>query len=200
MGRYCFTNWLGVDPLIVIAVFLAALFIVLVFNVRLYHNRLLAICPKVIDSNDRLVARTSWIAWFLMLTLLSRKVVVDAKKHRVFIKRRLFWFCVSIFSIPFDQIEKISYNYEDWGPFTGVGLTGNTKDCFSVNLQLVNGEDVHLFNFLGEGTFEARAPNPLLSFSWYWAKMLLAFSGSQEDDSRRFVDRLEELIGAPVSP
>jgi hypothetical protein len=103
-------------------------------------------------------------------------------------------------TIPFQQIQKINYNYEDWGPYTSLGLTGDSKDCFSVKLRLMDDSEVHLFNFFGEGDFEPGVWNPLFSLRWYLMKILVPFCGSQEDSSRQFVDRLEKLTGANVAP
>ncbi|MGA2061392.1 MAG: hypothetical protein ABSG67_12990 [Thermoguttaceae bacterium] len=193
------TNLLGMHPLALLALVLAGMLLVIVLHGLLYRSRFLAICPKVKDEGDELIACTSLAGWLLSLTLIFRRVDVDAQRKVVVINRRLFWFFKSAKVIPFGQIQEINYEYEDLGPFTSLGLTGDSKDCFSVNLRLVDDSTVHLFNFLGEGDFEPGLMNPLFSLRWYLAKMFLAFCGSQEETSRQFVDRLEKLIGVKVS-
>jgi hypothetical protein len=199
MGRNWLTNLLGMHPLTLLAIVLAGMLLVIVLHGLLYRSRFLAICPKVKDEGDELIACTSLAGWLLSLTLIYRQVDVDAQRKVVVISRRLFWFFKSAKVIPFGDIQEINYEYEDWGPFTSLGLTGDSKDCFSVNLRLVDDSTVHLFNFIGEGDFEPGLMNPLFSLRWYLAKMFLAFCGSQEESSRRFVDRLEKLIGVKVA-
>ncbi len=199
MGRNWLTNPLGMHPLQLLALVLAGLLLVILLHGMLYRSRFLAICPKVRDEGDELIACTSIAGWLLSLTLIYRRVTVDARRKVVVISRRLFWFFKSAKAIPFEYIQEIDYGYEDWSPFTSLGLTGDSKDCFSVNLRLVDDSTVHLFDFLGEGEFEPGVLNPLFSLRWYLAKMLLAFCGSQEESSRQFVDRLEKLIGVKVS-
>ena len=173
--------------------------LVIILHGILYRSRFLAICPKVKDEGDELFACTSIAGWLLSLTFIYRQVTVDSRRKVVVISRRLFWFLKSVNVIPFEHIQGIDYEYEDWGAFTSLGLTGDSKDCFSVNLRLVDDSIVHLFNFMGEGDFEPGVLNPLFSLRWYLAKVLLAFCGSQEETSRQFVDRLEKLIGVRVS-
>ncbi|MGD0517448.1 MAG: hypothetical protein ABSA26_07935 [Thermoguttaceae bacterium] len=199
MGRNWLTNLLGMHPLVLLGIVLAGLLAVIVLHGLLYRSRFLAICPKIRDEGDELSACTSIAGWLLSLTLIYRRVIVDADRKVVVIRRRLFWFFTGVKVVPFGHIQEIIYEYEDWGPFTSLGLTGDSKDCFSVNLRLVDDSTVHLFSFLGEGGFEPGLLNPLFSLRWYLAKMFLAFSGSQEDASRQFVDRLENLIGVKVS-
>ncbi len=147
-------------PLALLALVLAGMLLVIVLHGLLYCSRFLAICPKVKDEGDELVACTSLAGWFLSLTLIYRQVDVDAERKVVVISRRLFWFFHSAKIIPFGRIQEIDYEYEDLGPFTSLGLTGDAKDCFSVNLRLVDDSTVHLFNFLGEGDFEPGPAEP----------------------------------------
>jgi hypothetical protein len=200
MGRNWLTNLLGMHPLQLLGIVLAVLLIVIILHGLLYRSRFLAICPIVKNQDNQLIASTSYAGWLLMLTLIYRQVIVDAGRKVVVIQRRLLWFFKSSMTIPFEHIQEIEYRYEDWGVFTSLGLTGGSKDCFSVKLRLVDDSQVHLFNFLGEGDLETGAINPLFSLRWYLAKVLLAFCGTQEDASRQFVDQLEKLIGVRVAP
>jgi hypothetical protein len=200
MGRHWLTNLLGMHPLLLLAIVLAGLLAVIILHGLLYRSRFLAICPVIKDQDNKLIAYTSYAGWLLSLTLNYRHVVVDAQRQVVVIRQRLFWFFNRTKTIRFGHIQAIDYEYEDWGPFTSLGLTGDSKDCFSVKLRLVDDTEVHLFNFLGEGGLELGVLNPLFSFRWYLAKVFLSFCGSQEDASRKFVDRLEKLIGVRVAP
>ena len=199
MGRDWLTHVLGMHPLQLLAIVLAGMLLVIVLHGILYRSRFLAVCPRVIDEGDELIACTSIAGWLLSLTAIYRQVTVDSRQKVVVLNRRLFWFFKSRKIIPFERIQSIDYEYEDWGMFTALGFTGDSKDCFSVSLRLMDDSKVHLFNFLGEGDFEPGVLNPLFSLRLYLAKMLLAFCGSQEENSRHFVDRLEKLIGVRVS-
>ncbi len=169
------TRLLGIEPLLLIGIALVGLLLIILLHNLFYHSRLFAVCPKVVDYGNRLIARTSLAGWLLSLTLIYRKVIVDAQRKAFVIRRRLFWFYLSTVTIPFEHIQEIKYDYEDWGPYTSLGFTGDSKDCFSVKLQLVDDSEVHLFNFIGEGGFEPGLINPLFSLRWFLAKILLAF-------------------------
>jgi hypothetical protein len=55
---------------------------------------------------------------------------------------------------------------------------------------------VHLFHFYGEGTFVNNSPFP----DWcYWEEYLLDMSGTQESESRTFVDLLQKMLNVPVT-
>jgi hypothetical protein len=200
MGRNWLTNLLGMHPLLLLGIVLAGLLVVIILHGLLYRSRFLAICPIVEDKDNQLIAYTSYAGWLLSLTMISRRLIVDSERQMVIIHQRLLWFLNRTKTIPFEHIQAIDYEYEDWGPFTSLGLTGDSKDCYSVKLRLVDDSKVHLFNFLGEGGLELGVINPLFAFRWYLAKVLLGFCGSQEDASRQFVNRLEKLIGVRVEP
>ena len=200
MGRHWLTNLLGMHPLLFLGIVLAGLLVVIILRGLLYRSRFLAICPIVEDKNNQLIASTSYAGLLLSLTLIYRRVIVDSDRKVVVIQQRLLWFFKRTKTIRFEHIQAIEYEYEDWGPFTNLGLTGDSKDCYTVKLRLVDDSKVHLFNFLGEGGLELGVINPLFAFRWYLAKVLLGLCGSQENASRKFVDRLEKLIGVRVAP
>jgi hypothetical protein len=132
MGRDWLTNLLGMHPLVLLRLVLAGMLAVIVLHGLLYRSRFLAICPTVRDEGGRLIAYTSIAGWLLSLTLIYRRVIVDAECKAVIIRRWLFWFFNSVKVIPFAHIKEINYYYEDLGPFSCLGLTGCAKECFSV--------------------------------------------------------------------
>ena len=68
-------------------------------------------------------------------------------------------------------------------------------DQFSVGLRLYNGEDVHLFHFLGDGTFTNNSPFP----DWMcWDDYLFDMSGAQEGQSRALVELLCKMVTVKV--
>ena len=98
--------------------------------------------------------------------------------------------------IPFDRVEAIVYTYDDWNSDAGLGYSHDSKDSFTVKLKLWNEHLVHLFNFYGEGAFVNNSPFP----DWcFWDEYLLDLSGTQESESRTFVDLLQKMLDVPVT-
>jgi len=161
-------------------------------------SRLLSVCPCVRKDVGRLTAWTSWRGWLLSLTLLHRRVVVDSARREIIIDRRVFWIIRRRRVIPFGEVEAIIYSYEDWGGGTSSGFTGEAIDLFAVKLRLHSRETVHLFYFFGEGGFVHGGSLDWFPEWWYWPRRLLDASGSQENDSRAFVDRLQNLLDVEV--
>lgn len=129
--------------------------------------------------------------------------MIDRLSQMVEIRRRLFWFFRRTRRIPFGHIDKILYSYQDWSMTNALDVSGDTLDCYAVQLRLYGYEDVHLFNFFGEGEFQRGAFRPWEEWlpDWfYWRERALDMSGSQEADSRRFAELLSEWTGAAVSP
>ena len=70
-------------------------------------------------------------------------------------------------------------------------------DWFTVGLRLKGDSEFRLFNFIGDGTFGNTGPFP----DWlYWDEFAFDFSGSQDKESRVFVDLLSKMIGVKVVP
>ncbi|MBT4866766.1 MAG: hypothetical protein HON53_16805 [Planctomycetaceae bacterium] len=156
---------------------------------------LLSVTPRIAKYEDSLVARTSLLGLLLTLTFLHRTVIVDPQKKSVVIRHRLFWCLASERRIPFKRVESLSYDYEDWNPSTGMGFTGDTTDCFTVKLNLTDGKQVHLFHFVGEGTFINNSALP----DWmYWSDFAFDAAGDQADKSRAYVTVLQQLLKVPL--
>ncbi len=76
------------------------------------------------------------------------------------------------------------------------GGSGDSKDCFTVKLKLRNEEVVHLFRFYGAGTYINNSPFP----EWFfWEEYHLDLSGTQELESKVFVDLLQKMLKVPVT-
>ncbi len=161
-------------------------------------TRLLSVCPRLQKESGCIVATTSWRVCLLLLGMLYRRVVVDPKKRRVTIESRYLWFIKRRRSIPFSKVTAVTYGYEDLNPNSVLAYSAyNSCDLFTVGLQLNGYTQLHLFNFLGDGTFTNSGPLP----DWvYWPDRVFDVSGSQERESRVFVDVLSKLIGVTVVP
>ncbi len=157
---------------------------------------LLSICPRVRKVKGALVARTNLTLRILSLGLMNRKVRVDRNKEEVTISRRLFWFYPRRRRIPFAHIEAVTYSYQDWAADSWT-WAHDSVDLFSVGLRLHGGGETHLFYFYGDGTFQNDGPLPDW---WYWEEFLTDFSGTQERESKLFVDVLSKMIGVTVAP
>ena len=157
---------------------------------------LLSVCPRVRRDGGRLVAVTSWKMWLLSLCSLSREVVVDPGQQCVIIRRRV-WLFARRRRIAFGRIKAVTYGYQDWAAGSLWSWAHDSADLFSTGLRLHDGREVHLFYFLGDGTFHNDGPLP----DWlYWPDFLPDFSGTQEKESRAFVELLSKLIGVAVEP
>jgi hypothetical protein len=127
-------------------------------------------------------------------------VVVDPKEQVVIIRRRMCWFFKRVHRIHFGWIKAIGYGYSDVSGNQDLTLWGTykTADNFVVQLKLHGDRDpVHLFYFFGDGALNNAGPFP----DWlYWDQYLLDFSGTQEHESRAFVELLSQMTGAPIEP
>ncbi len=156
----------------------------------------LSVTPRISKKDGKLVAKTSFVGFLISLTVLHRTVVVDPKSKSVTMTRRWLWFLKSRKRIRFKRIAGISYKYEDWNPISGMGFTGDSFDCFTVKLKLHNGKGLHLFRFVGEGTFSNKTgyyPDWM-----YWGEYATDMSGTQDAESRAFVNLLQSIVKVPL--
>jgi hypothetical protein len=160
-------------------------------------SRLFAVCPRISKGQGQLVATTAWRLRLLSLGSHCRRVVVDLRRKTLVIERTYFWAVSRRRRIPFQTIEAVTYGYQDWAfPFIW-NWTHDTVDLFTVGVRVSGGDEVHLCSFFGEGTFSNAGPLP----DWlYWEDFVFDISGTQEQESRTFVELLSKLMGAPVIP
>ncbi|GIW92275.1 MAG: hypothetical protein KatS3mg110_0316 [Pirellulaceae bacterium] len=167
------------------------------FETLVATMRLLSICPRIRKKSGRLVASTAWILRLLLLGTTYRKVVVDPNTRTISIYSRYLWLVRRRRVISFGEIQAVTYGYEDLAIASLFSYAHDSIDCFSVGLRLKDGMEIGLFNFVGEGTFSNNGPFP----DWlYWPEFALDMSGSQENESRVFVDLLSKMIGVSVVP
>jgi hypothetical protein len=157
--------------------------------------RLFSICPRVSKSRGKLVATTAWRLRILTLGWLFRKVVVDPKRRELTLSRRYFWFFRRRRRIRFEWVEAVMYGYQDWAVGASLSWAHDSVDLFSVGLRLHGGDELRLFYFYGDGAFSNHGPLP----DWlYWDDYLFDLSGTQEKESRAFVELLCTMIGVSV--
>jgi hypothetical protein len=158
---------------------------------------LFSICPRLSKRNGKLVAATAWRVRILMLGWLYREVIVDPKREALTIYHRYFWAFTGRRRLPFDAIEAVTYGYQDWAAGASWSWAHDSVDLYSVGLRLRDGDEVHLFYFYGDGTFRNDGPWP----DWlYWDDYVFDTSGTQERESRAFVELLSKMMGVSVVP
>ena len=159
--------------------------------------RLLAFCPRIRKDNGRIVATTAWRVSLLLLGTIYRKIVIDPTNETISIYSRYLWLIRLQRTVRFSEIQAVTYGYEDMSPGSLLSVARDSYDWFTVGLRLNADSEMRLFNFIGGGTFNNNGPFP----DWlYWDEFVLDLAGSQENESRVFVDVLSEMIGVTVVP
>lgn len=158
--------------------------------------RLFSWCPRIKKQDGQLIASTAWRHRILMLGWVLRRVIVDPARKELLLRHRYLWLIPRRRRIPFDQVEAVTYGYKDLALST-FSWGYDSKDLFFVGLRLRNGEEVHLFYFYGEGTFNNQGPLP----DWlYWQDYLFDMTGTQEKESRAYAELLKKMIGVKIIP
>lgn len=160
-------------------------------------TRLLAVCPRIRKDAGRVVASTAWRVRVLLLETIYRRLEVDPTTKTLFIRTRYLWLIRLKRVITFAEVEAVTYGYEDMTIGSYISFAHDSQDWFTVGLRLKDDSEMHLFNFIGDGTFSNHGPFP----DWlYWDEIMFDISGSQEKESRVFVELLSRLIGVKVVP
>jgi hypothetical protein len=160
-----------------------------------FYSRHTSICPRVQKENGRLVATTAWRLRLLTLGAYLRRVTVDPKKEVIQIETHWLWLFQRRRRIVFERVTAVSFGYRDLALVAPWTLIHDSVDLFKVGLRLREGEDVGLCSFYGDGTFRNNGPFP----DWfYWNDYLFDLSGTQESESRAFVELLGKMINVPV--
>jgi hypothetical protein len=155
------------------------------------------LAPRMQKSRGCLAASTGWFLRILTLGLLLRKVVVTPGQECVVISRRYGWLFGGKRKIPFGRIQAVTYGYSDFWDQSKWSLAYDPLDVFRVGLKLRGEEEVHLFYFMGDGSFTNDGPLP----DWlYWENYLLDWTGPQERGSKLYVELLSKMIGVTVAP
>jgi hypothetical protein len=160
-------------------------------------SRIFSICPRIREDGDRLIATTAWRYRLLTLGASYRQVVIDPMQKVVRIRRRFLWIFRRSTVVPFSSVKKVTYGYDSWSSGAGWSWTYDGFEIYSVGLGLHDGKDIHLFNFLGEGSFTNEGPFP----DWmYWGNFASDCVGTQDAESRAFAEMLSRAIGVSIAP
>ena len=161
------------------------------------QTRLFARGPRISKENGTLVASTGWGTRLLTLGLFVRHVTVDPARKRIDIRSRYLWFMTRRRTIRFSEVKAVTYGYEDASIHAPWQWTHDAWDRFRVGLRLHDLEEIDLFTFSGLGGFVNDSPFP----DWcYWEEFAFDAQGTQENESRTFVDLLSGMLRVTVIP
>jgi hypothetical protein len=162
-----------------------------------FLSRLLSVCPRLLKDGGKLIAKSAWRLRILSLGSYCRQVTIDPRKKELILRRRYGWFFSRRRRVRFQTIETVTYGYHDWALSGVFSWAHDSCDLFSVGVRMHDGEEMHLFYFYGDGTFTNNSPWP----DWfYWEEYLTDLSGTQDRESKGFVELLSKMIGVSVSP
>ncbi len=115
--------------------------------------RLFSIGPRIRKQGVHLIATSALRLRILSLGAFSRKVLVEPRKGWLVIHDRQFWFFERIRLVPFEQVEAVTYGFEDWTFGGWFFRTRDTRELFRVGLRLRTVKEFDLFGFYGQGRF-----------------------------------------------
>lgn len=158
------------------------------------RHKSLSLQPRVRRQGKQLMVTPSWLLQILTLGAYGLTVHVDGEAGYVYIQLRRFWFFSQARVVSFKQIERICYEY--YGLPTSWDIFGRVHDeleRFRVSLALRGTEErVHVGSFYGEGAAGSLA-------TLLMGDDLFDLAGTQELDSRQFVEQLCALTGATLT-
>lgn len=105
---------------------------------------------------------------------------------------RQLWFFERTRLVPFEQVEAVTYGFEDWTFGGWFFRTRDTRELFRVGLRLRTGKEFDLFRFYGQGRFVNASYFP---DGWFWEDSLTDLSGTQEQESRVLVELMSKMMG-----
>jgi hypothetical protein len=155
---------------------------------------MLTITPRIKADANTLIASTSSMALVLMLGLAHRRVRLERDSRTITIEDRIGWFWKRTRVLAFNQVAAVTYGFEE---VSFLPTSRDPIDRFIVGLRPVVGEEVRLFYFVGDGTFTNNGPLPDW---WYWDEYVFDYTGSQERESRAFVQLLSKLLNVSIQP
>lgn len=149
--------------------------------------------PVVRRTGSQLWIRTPRLLQALALGSYRREVHVDGDARFVFIDERRLWFFTKKTTVPFKQIQQISYRYRAWPTAWSVlGRIHDEVERFEITLKLEGTlVPVVVASYWGEGAAGGLD-------TWLMDDDLIDVEGTQADDSRELVRHLTALL--PVDP
>lgn len=160
---------------------------------------LLNFAPRVRVQGPVLEAWTSPVHRALTLSLRTKHLHIDRSTKRLSFLRRSAWFVDNLTTRRFDEIDHVKYRFAALPTALGWSLDGYGRtdqvERFSVELVMKNGDELHLFDFIGEGS---------VGTGWMGVLMggddLVDWAGRQESESLAFVELLSTYLEVPLGP
>lgn len=161
------------------------------------NSTLFSLGPRIRRCGRMLVATTGWRFRVLTLGTILRRIVVDVPAKTVRIQERYGWLYRRARNIRFHDIQSVLYGYDDWS-FHPLAWTYDSYDSFAVGLRLYDDREIGLFHFIGDGAFTNDSE---IFPDWcYWSEFAFDLVGTQQQESRVFVELLSRMIGVTVEP
>ena len=157
----------------------------------------LAVSPRVWRDGPVLHARTRGRHRLLTAFAYDRHLIVDPTLRQITLTVRRYWVSVSSETHDFDDVAALEYRYARMPTEIGMTLQGgqwtDSVNWYVVTLVLRTARDpVTLFRFAGEGSEGTGWSGTILGDD------LVDLEGTQEVESREFVNTLRRLLKVPV--
>lgn len=151
--------------------------------------------PKVHQEGALLVIESDWRTAALTLGGRKRRVSIDARNRILRIQDRTFWAITKNQVIAFDRVKEIIYTYSDIMDSNWISHT--EEDLYRVGLWLVDGKEIILFRFYGQGEFVNNSIFP----DWMYLEEIIpgkVVTHDMEHHSISLADMLSTVIGVPI--
>lgn len=153
---------------------------------------------RIAVRQQRLIISTGWRVRVLTLGLALRQVEIDPERRTIVVESRHGWLFTSRREIRFDEVKAVTYGYGDESTDQYFSFAHDTFDVYRIGLRLkVNAEEIHLFRYVGEGTWVNSSDWPLWMHD---VTAYLDFSGTQDRDSLALVEAICGMLGVRVRP
>lgn len=158
----------------------------------------LAYGPKVTVERDVIRANTTWLVRTLSLFSYGRWVAIDSRTRSIRIRRQYLWFVLLSETVPFTAIASVNYDYFEFGS-SAAYVSGERagSEIFDVCVRLHDGSQKFLVRFSGNGEYVADH-SFAHEFVEDWIREQTDVTGTQQEDSLRFVELLCGRIGVPM--
>lgn len=154
--------------------------------------------PRVRVTTTSVVASTGYYAMLFSLASVLRNVRVDRRTQTIAIEDRFGWAFECNREIQFSEVRAVTYGYDDASLLHRTFSVGGAFDVYSVGLRLYDDEQVHLFRFMGPGTWTHEG---LLSdFEEVEPQSDALVTGSQDGDSLVWAELVSKMVGVPIRP
>jgi len=166
-------------------------------SIHTSYSRLLSMAPKVIVTDSEVSIRDNLLGRILRCFFSSRNVLVASPAKQVTIKERRWWLFTTTYVLDFSEIDYLDYDAAEYTTSIGFNFRSfqsqDSLERFTVALVTKDEGYYELCNYVGEGSVEN---------GWYGVIMggdnMLDLAGTQQQDSRNFVNLLCDRIGIQI--